>query len=60
MDLKHKLFDVPKISSIQDMVLMIGKDHAGKLALEDLNDTPIKKLPVEKLLDIVFLLGTGF
>lgn len=59
MDLKHKLFDVPKISSIQDMVLMIGRDHAGKIALEDLNDTPIKKLTFEKLLDNVLRFGAG-
>lgn len=41
------------------MVLMIGKDHAGKLALEDLNDTPIKRLTFEKLLDNVLRFGAG-
>jgi long-chain acyl-CoA synthetase len=59
MNLNHKLYDVPQISTIQEMVLMNGKKYAEKLALEDLNDTPIKKLSFDKLLDSVLRFGAS-
>ena len=59
MDLKHKLYDVPKISSIQEMVILNSKKYAGKIALEDLNDTPFKRLTFDSLLDTVLKFGSG-
>jgi len=59
MDLKHKLYDVPKISNIQEMVLLNSKKYAGKIALEDLNDTPFKRLTFDGLLETVLRFGTG-
>ncbi|MFZ6032730.1 MAG: AMP-dependent synthetase/ligase [Melioribacter sp.] len=44
-----KLYDVPKIESIQDMALRSGNVYADKLALEDLNNTPISKLTFDEL-----------
>lgn len=59
MDLKHKLYDVPQISNLQEMVLLNSKKYAGKLALEDLNNTPIQKLTFDGLLDCIMKFGTG-
>lgn len=59
MDLKHKLYDVPKISNIQEMVLQNSKKYAGKIALEDLNDTPFKRLTFDGLLETVLKFGSG-
>jgi long-chain acyl-CoA synthetase len=38
------LNDVPQIESIQDMVLKSAKKYGDKLALEDLNETPLPKV----------------
>lgn len=59
MDLKHKLYDVPKISNLQEMVLQNSKKYAGKIALEDLNDTPFKRLTFDGLLETVLKFGSG-
>jgi long-chain acyl-CoA synthetase len=55
----YALYDVPKITSIQDMVLQSAKKHGLKLALEDLNNTPIKKVTYESLLENVLRFGNA-
>ena len=50
MKKKIKLYDVPKISSIQDMILNSAKSYGEKLALEDLQEYPISKLTFNELL----------
>lgn len=52
-----KLYPVPKIDSIQDMVLKSAKNFGSKLALEDLNDTPINKVTYRELLDNILRFG---
>jgi long-chain acyl-CoA synthetase len=54
-----KLFDVPKIESVQDMVLKSTSKYSNKLALEDLNITPIQKVTYEELLDFILRFGTA-
>lgn len=54
---KLKLFDVPKIETIQEMVLNSAKKYSSKLALEDLNNTPISKVTYGELLEIILRLG---
>lgn len=54
-----KLNDVPKIESIQDMVVQSAKRFGHKLALEDLNSTPISKLTFDELLENILALGTA-
>lgn len=44
MDLKHPLYIVPSISTIQEMIIMSGSSFAGKLAMEDLSQTPVQSL----------------
>ncbi len=46
-----QLYKVPQIHSIQDMVLQTTKKYGTKLALEDLNPTPIAKLTYRELLE---------
>ncbi|MFH0734457.1 MAG: AMP-binding protein [bacterium] len=52
-----KLFDVPKITSIQEMVLNNSQKYFYKLALEDLNNTPIPKLTYGELLENILKFG---
>lgn len=54
-----KLYDVPKIESLQDMVLQSARKYGPKIALEDLNDTPMKSLTFRELLDNILLLGSA-
>lgn len=54
---KLKLYDVPKISSIQEMVLMSTRKYSSKLAFEDLNNTPIAKVTYADLLDNILRFG---
>ncbi|MFA5806470.1 MAG: hypothetical protein WC879_17705 [Melioribacteraceae bacterium] len=44
-----KLNNVPRIISIQDMILQSAKNFSTKLALEDLNDTLINSPGINKL-----------
>lgn len=53
------LYQVPKISSIQDMVLQSAKKFGTKIALEDLNPTPINKASYSELLDYVLRFGAA-
>ena len=52
-----KLNPVPRIDSIQDMVLKSAKNFGSKIALEDLNDTPINKVTYRELLDNILRFG---
>ena len=52
-----KLYDVPRISSVQDMVLRSGREYKNKLALEDLNPTPISQVTYGELLENVLRFG---
>jgi len=52
-----KLYDVPAINSIQEMLILSAKTYGDKLALEDLNDTPIQKVTYNQLLENVVKFG---
>lgn len=54
---KYDLYDVPKISSIQDMLLRSANEYSDKIALEDLTDYPIPKVTYKELRDFVFRFG---
>jgi long-chain acyl-CoA synthetase len=54
---KYPLYDVPKISSIQDMLLRSAKEYSDKIALEDLTDYPIPKTNYKELRDFVLRFG---
>ena len=52
-----KLFEVPHIDSIQDMLIKSANLHQSKLALEDLTSYPISKLSYKELLEHVLKFG---
>ena len=54
---KYSLYDVPKISSIQDMLLRSAKEYPDKIALEDLTNYPIPKVTYKELRDLVIRFG---
>ena len=54
-----KLYDVPKISTIQDMVLNSVDSYDEKLALEDLNKTPISSITYGELLNNILRFGNA-
>ncbi|MEN8191645.1 MAG: AMP-binding protein [Bacteroidota bacterium] len=53
----YKLYDIPKIDSLQELLLRSAKTYPEKLAIEDLNETPIPKLTYNELLTSVLKLG---
>lgn len=53
----YPLYPVPAIESLQDLVLGSAQRHAGKLALEDLADTPIARVTYRELLEQVVRFG---
>ena len=53
------LNEVPKILSIQDMILQSASKFGMKLALEDLNDTPIMSITYKQLFDNILRFGTA-
>lgn len=57
---KLKLIDVPKISSLQEMIIQSAGRFHDKIALEDLNNTPINKVTYDQLLDNILKFGTAF
>ncbi len=59
MNSGYKLYDVPNISTIQEMVLRSAELYADKKALVDLTDYPVKELSFAELLKYIKLLGTG-
>lgn len=54
-----KLYTVPRIESVQDMILNSVKTYGSKIALEDLNRTPISYLTYSDLLDNILRFGTA-
>ena len=54
-----KLYDVPQINSIQQMVLESSEKYADKMALEDLNTTPIQSVTYKELLKYILRFGTA-
>ncbi len=53
------LYDVPHIDSVQEMVIGSAKRHQNKLALEDLNETPISLVTYSSLLETVLRFGNA-
>ena len=54
-----KLFPVPRITSVQDMLLQSAASYGEKIALEDLKETPISRLTYNSLLRNVLKFGTA-
>lgn len=54
-----KLFPVTHISSLQDMLIKSATKYSEKLALEDLNDTPIPRVSYQGLLKNVLKFGAA-
>jgi long-chain acyl-CoA synthetase len=52
-----KLFEVPEISSIQEMLILSSKTYGDKIALEDLNETPIQRVTYNQLFENVVKFG---
>jgi long-chain acyl-CoA synthetase len=55
-----KLYNVPRIYSVQEMIIRSEKYYGSKLALEDLNNTPINRLTYRELLENILKLGSAF
>lgn len=58
-DMKRKieLHDVPKIESVQDMIFRSCEVYENKLALEDLQEYPIKKVTYSQLKENIIKFG---
>ena len=54
---EYPLYPVPHLESLQDLLRGSAERHGTKLALEDLNDTPIRQLTFQELLDRVIRFG---
>jgi len=54
-----QLYHVPKVHSIQDMIFQSAKKYEFKLALEDLNNTLIKKVTYGELADYILRFGNA-
>lgn len=54
-----KLYQVPHIDSIQDMLVKSAARYGDKLSLEDLKETPIPKVTFNALLKNVLRFGTA-
>ncbi|HTX99532.1 MAG TPA: AMP-binding protein [Bacteroidota bacterium] len=59
MSITPVYYDVPTITSIQDLVLRSARVHGEKLAMEDLKDTPVNRLTFAALLRMVLKFGTA-
>jgi len=57
MKRKIKLYDVPQISSVQDMILKSAETYSDKLALEDLTDYPISKVTYREIKETILKFG---
>jgi long-chain acyl-CoA synthetase len=54
---EYPLFEVPHLDSLQDLLRGSASRHGGKLALEDLNETPIPRVTYQELLEHVAAFG---
>lgn len=52
-----KLYEVPAINSIQEMLILSTKTYGDKIALEDLNNTPIQKVTYNQLFENIVKFG---
>ncbi|MCJ7553681.1 MAG: AMP-binding protein, partial [Ignavibacteriaceae bacterium] len=52
-----KLYEVPAINSIQEMLILSAKTYADKIALEDLSETQIQKVTYNQLFENVVRFG---
>ncbi len=52
-----KLFEIPAINSIQEMLILSAKTYGDKIALEDLNETQIQKVTYNQLFENVVRFG---
>ncbi|MGA9119477.1 MAG: AMP-binding protein [Bacteroidota bacterium] len=59
MSITPVFYDVPTITSIQDLVLRSARVHGEKLALEDLKDTAVNRLTYGALLRMVLKFGSA-
>ena len=57
LDEEYPLFPVPHIDSFRDMLRGSSERHGAKLALEDLNETPIRSASYRELADLVVRFG---
>ncbi len=55
----YNLYDVPKISSLQEMIVQSASRFPDKIALEDLNNTPISKVTYGRLLENILSFGSA-
>ena len=54
-----KLFQVPHIDTVQDMIIKSAGKYGDKLALEDLKETPISKVSYSALLKYILKFGAA-
>lgn len=54
---EYPLFEVPHLDSLQDLLRGSASRHADRLALEDLNETPIPRVTHRELLEKVARFG---
>lgn len=54
---EYPRYPVPTITSVKDMLLRSAKEYSDKLALEDLNPTPIASVTFKQLQDYVTRFG---
>jgi len=54
-----KLYDVPQINSIQELLLKSAEKYTNKLAMEDLTENPISKTTFNELLIYVLKFGSA-
>ncbi|MCU7495817.1 MAG: AMP-binding protein [Ignavibacteria bacterium] len=54
-----KLYNVPHIDSIQEMILQSARKYENKLAVEDISNTPISRLNYGELLEKILKFGAA-
>lgn len=57
--MRSKPYVVPSISSIQDMIIRSASVYRNKLALEDLNKTPINRVTYSELMNYILQFGSA-
>ena len=59
MKTEYKLYHVPDVSSVQDMIVKSAARYGDKIALEDLKETPIAKVTYRSLLKNILKFGVA-
>ena len=59
MKKEYTYYDVPRITSVQDMIVQSARKYADKIALEDLKETPIPKVTYHTLLKNILKFGVA-